>query len=149
MKKILRVLFTCITAISSTAIARQDQVAFVFAQQGPDSGIIKKGDFLYVLALKEPCTLSIPNGKYMLAAKIFNNRAHPERPDIGCWALTTHPSKAEIVVVGPMGNVASGMSLTQFTKASLLPNGDAKVIGPAMTQQQFDENLRGYANSLR
>ncbi len=49
MKKILRVLFTCITAISSAAIARQDPVAFIFAEQSPYSGIIKKNDFLYVL----------------------------------------------------------------------------------------------------
>ncbi|MDN7803094.1 hypothetical protein [Burkholderia gladioli] len=149
MKKTLQAVYFCMAALLTPTAAMAGNDAFVFAENPPVGGIIKKNDLLFALMLREPCMLRIPNGNFMLMAAIFNNRSNPDKPDVGCWALTTDPSKAEIIVVGPTGHVTSGMSLTEFTKASLLASGDAKVIGPAMTQQQFNDNLREYEKSRR
>ncbi|MCA8492551.1 hypothetical protein [Burkholderia arboris] len=104
---------------------------------------------IYALMLRSPCTMPIANAKNLKAARIFNNRSHPDRFDIGCWGITLDPSHAEVAVIGPNGHVSSDMSLTQFTRVTLSSNGDGTDMGPAMTQEQFRQNLEAYAKSRR
>lgn len=85
----------------------------------------------------------------MRAARLFINPYHHERFDNGCWALTLDPSKAEVLVIGSTGHITTGMSLTQFTKASINADGDGTAIGSAMTHAEFIKNLQDYEKSLR
>lgn len=129
--------------LATTANATE---AFVMARGGPQgAGVIAQEQMLYALLINDPCMMPIANAKNLRMAAIFNN---PKKPDIGCWGKTLSPTKAEVVIIGPYGNVDEG-NLLNFTKVKLGPDGAGKVIGPAMTREEFEENIRSYQKSLR
>ncbi|WP_257744603.1 hypothetical protein [Burkholderia glumae] len=148
MRKLKAFVFSVAIIASGTATAA-DPEAFVLSSKPPAYGMIPASTIIYALMLHQPCTRLIPNANAMLAARLFNNLNHPERFDQGCWALTLDPSKAEVLVIGPTGHISTGMSLTQFTKATINASGDGTAIGPAMTHAEFMKNLQDYEKSLR
>jgi hypothetical protein len=148
MKKITGTMLLAAALASGSALGAGPE-AYVLADKPPAYGIIPASSMIYALTLNRRCDLPIANAHNLKMAEIFNNRSHPERPDIGCWGVTQDPSHAEVVVIGPTGFVSSGMSLTQFTRVSLQADGSALTIGPAMTQEEYLENVRRYEKSLR
>lgn len=148
MKK--TILITSIAALlgCGSAVAAENE-AYVLANKPPVDGVIRQQDMIYALMLKDPCLLPIANAKNLRMAAIFNDRRHPDRPDVGCWGKTLSPTKAEVMVIGPTGTLSGTMSLTSFARVSLDRNGDGRVLGPAMTYDQFRNNVNAYEKSMR
>ncbi|MDN7413492.1 hypothetical protein QZM42_33745 [Burkholderia vietnamiensis] len=148
MKKKILVASIAALIFCGSAIAAENE-AYVLANKPPVDGEIRQQDMIYALMLKDPCLLPIANARNLRMAAIFNDRRHPDRPDVGCWGKTLSPTKAEVMVIGPTGALSGTMSLTSFTRVSLDRNGDGKVLGPAMTYEQLRNNIDTYEKSLR
>ncbi|RSB84873.1 hypothetical protein EGT47_27655 [Burkholderia cenocepacia] len=148
MKKTSLIVATAAMLAWGNALAVENE-AYVLADKPPIDGVIRQRDMIYALMLKDPCLLPIANAKNLRMAAIFNNRRHPERPDVGCWGKTLSPTKDEAIVIGPTGALSDTMTLTSFLRVSLDRNGDGKVLGAAMTYDQYHKSVDSYEKSLR
>lgn len=148
MKKITVIALLAAALASGSALGADPQ-AYVLADKPPADGIIPASSMLYALMFNMPCGLPIAHARNLKRARIFNNRNHPERPDIGCWGVTLSPSKDEVVVIGPTGSVSDRMSLTAFVRATISKNGDGTALGPAMTSDDRQRNIDAYEKSIR
>ncbi|WP_176331145.1 hypothetical protein [Burkholderia vietnamiensis] len=148
MKKTSSILAIAATIVTGNALAA-DTEAYVLASKPPAYGMIPAANMIYALMLKDPCLLPIANAKNMRMAAIFNNKLRPDHPDIGCWGRTLHPSKAEVFVIGPTGEIISGISLTAFVRATINRDGDGTALGPAITPEDFRKNIDEYQKSIR
>ncbi|WP_455154512.1 hypothetical protein [Cupriavidus campinensis] len=119
--------------------------ALVMTRNQQSKGVIAQEEMLYALLVNDPCMLPIANAKNLRMAAIFNN---PKKPDVGCWGRTLSPTKAEVVIIGPYGNTDEG-NLLNFVKVKLDANGAGKVLGPAMSREEFEQNIKKYHDSLR
>ncbi|WP_322068004.1 hypothetical protein [Burkholderia cenocepacia] len=148
MKKIVGALFLATLMQGGIAYAA-DPEAFVLADKPSTYGAIPQSTMIYALMLHRPCKMPIANARNLKEARIFNNRRHPDRFDVGCWGITLDPSHAEAVVIGPTGTVSSGMALTAFVRATINRDGDGTELGPAMTQEEYRRNIDAYEKSIR
>jgi hypothetical protein len=148
MKKFTGTMLLAAALASGNALGAGPE-AYVLADKPPAYGVIPASSMLYALMLNRRCDLPIANAHNLKMAEIFNNRSHPERPDIGCWGVTLSPSKDEVVVIGPTGTMSDPMSLTAFVRATVAKNGDATASGPAMTSEERQRNIDAYAKSAR
>jgi hypothetical protein len=143
-------LIAALAAMLASASAHAvENEAYVLLSKPATNGVAQQQDLIYALMVKDPCMLNLANAGNLRMAAIFNDRRHPERPDVGCWGISANPSGAEVVVIGPTGHVSTGMALTQFKRASLNPDGSATTLGPAITQEQLQQNMESYARKLR
>lgn len=136
-------------ALASGSALADGHDAYVLADRPAASGTIPASSMIYALSTDSPCSLPIANAHNLKMAAIFNNRSHPERPDIGCWGVTLSPSRDEVVVVGSTGSVQGGMSLTAFVRATIDKSGNATAIGPAMTPDERQRNIDAWNKSIR
>ncbi|CAN0620557.1 putative exported phage protein [Burkholderia multivorans] len=150
MKKLTGTMLLAATAaLASGTATATDPEAYVLAKNTPTYGTIPAADMIYALMLHRPCRMPIANARNLREARIFNNRLHPERFDVGCWGITLDPSRAEAVVIGPTGHVSSGMALMSFARATINRDGDGTALGPAMTMEEYQRNIDEYEKSIR
>ncbi|MCW3641769.1 hypothetical protein K6Y74_00860 [Burkholderia cenocepacia] len=133
--------FACASAIAGTS------EAYVMAMKPPVDGVIKNASMLYMLDPKVACPLAIANHENMRLAFIFNPSF--KKPIAGCWAKTNEPSGAEAVIVGNDGTFLPSVNLMNLYRVDVLDNGDGRVLGPLMTQEQRQRNIAAYKQQFR
>ncbi|HEM8999476.1 TPA: hypothetical protein U2T46_001521 [Burkholderia cenocepacia] len=126
--------------------SNDDDVMLVMASKQPVDGIIKNSDMLFLLDTKVSCPFPVSGWERMHIAFIFNRSL--KNPVPGCWALTNDPSGAEAFIIGKDGSVLPSINMMNLQRAVVLDNGDGKVIGPAMTYEQYQKNITDYKNQF-
>ena len=135
------VLIAAMIALPTLSAAEQ---AFVYPRAGADAELIEADGMLYTLHITAKCKLTIANASNLRQADIYNR----SKPDVGCWGKTLNPGGAEAIVIGPHGNIET-LTLLNLKRVELLRTGGAKVIGPALSMDEYTDNVRKYHDSLR
>lgn len=146
MQKILAAALATLSVASATAIAGTSE-AYVMAMKPPVDGVIKNASMLYMLDPKVACPLPVANYKHMRLAFIFNPAF--KKPITGCWARTNDPSGAEAVIVGNDGTFLPSVNLMNLYRVDVLDNGDGRVLGPLMTENERQKNVATYKQQFR
>ncbi|WP_322080191.1 hypothetical protein [Burkholderia cenocepacia] len=126
----------------NTNKSSDDDVMLVMASKQPIDGIIKNSDMLFMLDTKVSCPFPVSGWERMHIAFIFNRSL--KKPVPGCWALTNDPSGAEAFIIGKDGSVLPSINMMNLQRVMVLDNGDGKIIGPAMTYEQYQKNITDY-----
>ncbi|RQZ37661.1 MULTISPECIES: hypothetical protein [unclassified Burkholderia] len=146
MRKISAATFVALAFAGANAIAGTSE-AYVMPMKPPIDGVIKNASMLYMLEPKIACPLAIANHANMRLAFIFNPAF--KKPVIGCWARTNDPSGAEAVVVGNDGTFLPSVNLMNLYRVDVLDNGDGRVLGPLMTEDERQKNIAAYKQQFR
>lgn len=136
MKKICA---AAIAALSFASAIAGTSEAYVMSMKPPVDGVIKNASMLYMLDPKVACPLAIANHENMKLAFIFNPSF--KKPVAGCWARTNNPSRAEAVIVGNDGTFLPSVNLMNLYRVDVLDNGDGRVLGSLMTQEERRKNI--------
>lgn len=146
MKKISAAAIAALSFASASAIAGTSE-AYVMSMKPPVDGVIKHASMLYMLDPKVACPLAVANHENMRLAFIFNPSF--KIPVAGCWARTNNPSGAEAVIVGNDGTFLPSVNLMNLYRVDVLDNGDGRVLGPLMTQDERQKNIATYKQQFR
>ncbi|PEH83733.1 hypothetical protein [Burkholderia gladioli] len=122
--------------VSSVASASSTQDVFVMTKS-TSSETLSPDQYIYVLFKNSPCKLPIANASNMRKAAIFNSAS----PDIGCWGKTLGRGDADLVIIGPYGNIDNA-SLTEFYSAKLDSDGTGHITGRAMSLEKYLDNIK-------
>ncbi|WP_334033433.1 hypothetical protein [Burkholderia gladioli] len=144
MKKIIAAMALASLAIGNSFAAGDEY--YVLSKQQPVNGIIKKESMLYMLEPSRPCPYDFPSYRSLHSAFIFNPALKKAVP--GCWGVTHDPSRAGVIVLGKDGSVSPELNLMNLYRVEATEDG-VKVLGPAMTYDQYQQNIEDYKKQLR
>ncbi|HDR9022688.1 TPA: hypothetical protein QDB09_003242 [Burkholderia vietnamiensis] len=133
--------------IKRTDKSNAHDVMLVMSSKQPTDGIIKNEDMLFMLDPKISCPFPVAGWESMHVAFIFNRAL--KNPVPGCWGMTNDPSGAEAIIVGSDGSVQPSVNLMNLQRVRMLSNGDGKILGPAMTYDQYQKNIADYKKQFR
>ncbi len=115
------------------------QTALTITDQQTAGTVIPRSKLFSILYPNLRCDLPIANAQDMRKAEYLYGNSMAN----GCWAMVLSPLKDKFVSVTKYGNTDSG-SVISYTKVKILPDGSAKVIGPAVSEAEYRKRIDDY-----
>lgn len=118
------------------------QTALTITDQQTTGTVIPRSRLFSILYPNLRCDLPIKDAQDMRKAEFLYGNGMAN----GCWGMILSPLNDKFVSVTKYGNTDSG-SVISYTKVKILPDGSAKVIGPAVSEDEYRKRIYEYQRS--
>ncbi|WP_186107749.1 hypothetical protein [Burkholderia gladioli] len=122
----------------------EGRLAFTAAGNVQAGDIIDSSKLYSILYANTKCDLPIANADNLWhAEELYGNKLVD-----ACWGMPLSPLRDKFVSVNKFGNVSHG-SIYGYKKVRILINGSARVIGPAISDDEYQKRVAAYQKEVR